>query len=168
MEELDIDIEQLFNNASKISATASTLETEFNDLDLRGNRWESAISTLQEQLRGVKNDVVRLDGTLDEAKSSTSALEAQEAQQDIKIAENKDASDKLKYGFGQIFYHIVENKNKIASAKEDMLNINSSMDDLTNQVTNSDKNIGLLENEITMLKMNIQKTVGQVMMPSIL
>ena len=66
MEEIDVDIEQLFNMTSKTSATASNLETEFNDLDMRGNRSESAISTLQEQLGGVENDVVRLDGSLDE------------------------------------------------------------------------------------------------------
>ena len=66
MEEIDVDIEQLFNMTSKMSATASNLETEFNDLDMRGNRSESAISTLQEQLGGVENDVVRLDGSLDE------------------------------------------------------------------------------------------------------
>ena len=66
MEEIDVDIEQLFNMTSKTFATASNLETEFNDLDMRGNRSESAISTLQEQLGGVENDVVRLDGSLDE------------------------------------------------------------------------------------------------------
>ena len=77
MEEIDVDIKQLFNMTSKTSATASNLETEFNDLDMRGNRSESAISTLQEQLGGVENDVVRLDGSLDEVEGSISALEAQ-------------------------------------------------------------------------------------------
>ena len=90
MEEIDVDIEQLFNMTSKTSATASNLETEFNDLDMRGNRSESAISTLQEQLGGVENDVVRLDGSLDEVEGSISALEAQ-VQETIKQA-NADQS----------------------------------------------------------------------------
>ena len=127
MEEIDVDIEQLFNMTSKTSATASNLETEFNDLDMRGNRSESAISTLQEQLGGVENDVVRLDGSLDEVEGSISALEAQ-VQETIKQV--PDYSQRIESMLNSTMLRVI---NKQSTLKGDIGSLQSQVSQVFNK-----------------------------------
>ena len=150
--EIDMDLEQLFNITSGTYGKALELEAEFNNLDARTNASESAIFTVQEQLRSVEDSNIQLNGTLQVVEDQVSDLEVQATQHSDQLSTNKDTYDWLKFGFGQISYQAVENKNKIAQQEANISDARGEISDLRTESQDTKQELELANTQFEELK----------------
>ena len=149
---LESDLEQLFNISSETSGKALVLEAEYNNLEARANASESAISSLQEQIISVEDSDIQFNGTLHEVEDKVSDLEEQATRHGDQLSTNKGAYDRLKFGFDQIFYQAVENKNKIASAMDDISDARNDISGLRTESQDTKQRLELANTQFEEMK----------------
>ena len=90
-----INLEELTSNGHQHMSTVKSMEQLFNNLGARTNASESAIRSLQEQMKSVENGNKQINGTWHEVEDRVSDLEEQASHHSVKISTNKNAFDRL-------------------------------------------------------------------------